>query len=408
MAFKLPGGKRVMRSTGISSAEPEVTARGMLDALENELANQTSREVGSKTTVAEFAIGWTAARKAAKQTNAGQDYDRLRMHVFPAIGAKRLGAVRVLDIRNLVKALRTLTLAPRTVINLYGLVRRLFADAVADELIASSPCVLRRGDLPKKRDKDPSWRAGAVFSREEAELLLSSPLIPMDRKVTYALGLLAGKRAGEIAALRWRSFDRTTRPLPRLLVVASYTQRNGFEKAPKTGNPREVPVHPTLLRILTEWEERGFAEYFGRDPRPDDLLIPNRWGRHRIDTSYIDGMNLDLKKLGLRHRTFHNTRRTFISLGRTDGANPSVLKSITHDQVGDQFDQYTTFTFEAKCEAVSCLKLTGRSVNAVPVKMAVGEAATRTATRGETTMQTHETAQEIRSSRRDSNPHHTT
>jgi hypothetical protein len=71
-----------------------------------------------------------------------------------------------------------------------------------------------------------------------------------------------------------------------------------------------------------------------------------------------------------------------------------VLKSITHDQVGDVFDQYTTFTFEAKAQAVSMLRLTGRVV-AMASKVASGAphpsprpAATRIATSERIIMQT--------------------
>ena len=50
---------------------------------------------------------------------------------------------------------------------------------------------------------------------------------------------------------------------------------------------------------------------------------------------------------------------------RSDGANRDVLKTITHDQVGDQFDQYTTFTWAVKCEAVTALQLSGRATHLV-------------------------------------------
>lgn len=387
IAFKLPGGQRVMRSSGVASSAPKFEALKVLHQVERELEQETLRTVGTKTTLAEFAIPWTATRKAAKQTNAQRDFDRLALHVFPTLGARRLGTVRPTDVRNLLRDLRAKGLAPRTVINIYSLLRRLFHDAVAEEQVIASPCVLKKGDLPKKRDKDPSWRARALFTREEAEQLLSSPLVPFDRRVTYGLALLTGMREGEIAALRWRSFEQRQAPLGRILVVASFTRHNGFEKETKTGNPREVPAHPTLARILKEWEERGFAELFGREPRPDDLIIPNRHGGYRTDHTF-EKIGIDLKALGLRRRRFHDTRRTFISLGRTDGANPAVLKSITHDQVGDVFDQYTTFTFEAKCEAVSRLQLSGRVVS-LASRAAAGArnpAATPTATRGGTPM----------------------
>jgi hypothetical protein len=36
------------------------------------------------------------------------------------------------------------------------------------------------------------------------------------------------------------------------------------------------------------------------------------------------------------------------------------LKTITHDQKGDQFDEYTSFDWSAKCAEVAKLKITGR------------------------------------------------
>lgn len=60
-------------------------------------------------------------------------------------------------------------LAPRTVRHVYGVLHRMFEDAVADELIASNPCAIKRGELPAKIDKDPTWRSRAVFAREEVE-----------------------------------------------------------------------------------------------------------------------------------------------------------------------------------------------------------------------------------------------
>ena len=72
---------------------------------------------------------------------------------------------------------------------------------MADEFIDATPCVVIKGELPKKTDKDPSWRATAVYTREEIEQLISDQRIPEDRCVLYALEAVAGPRHGEAAAL---------------------------------------------------------------------------------------------------------------------------------------------------------------------------------------------------------------
>ncbi|MBL8909850.1 MAG: hypothetical protein JNM17_04005, partial [Archangium sp.] len=169
--------------------------------------------------------------------------------------------------------------------------------------------------------------------------------------------------------------------LPKILVAVSYTRANKAEKDTKTDEPREVPMHPTLQRVLKEWGDVGFAEFFGREPKPDDLVVPNQWGGYRTDNTFLQGLARDLELLGVRKRRFHDFRRTFISLGRTDGANPDVLRSVTHQADGDQFDQYTTFSFETKCEAVMRLNITGRAVKAARLASGGNSPATRTATR---------------------------
>lgn len=113
----------------------------------------------------------------------------------------------------------------------------MFHDAVVEELIDTNPCVLKRGDLPKKIDKDPTWRPGAVFSREEVERLISSDALPEDRRTLYAVLMLAGLRFGEAAALRWSNYDAAAKPLGRLLLASSYNIKKKSVKAVKTRAP---------------------------------------------------------------------------------------------------------------------------------------------------------------------------
>src|SRR5205823_8723000 len=103
------------------------------------------------------------------------------------------------------RSLQRTDLAPRTIRHIYALLHVLFADAVANELIAATPCVLkeRRKELPPKRDDDPTWRKGAVFSREEVEALISDTRVPEERRVLYALLFLSAPRFRESSALRF-------------------------------------------------------------------------------------------------------------------------------------------------------------------------------------------------------------
>jgi integrase len=128
-----------------------------------------------------------------------------------------LAAVRTIDIVNLFRGIRTGTERPvsqRTVYNIYSVVAAMFRDAQLADRIERSPCVLGKRQLGPLTDKDPEWRSGAVFTRAEAEEILSTSAIPADRQMAYGLELLAGVRPGEAAGLRSWGRNPRARTLP--------------------------------------------------------------------------------------------------------------------------------------------------------------------------------------------------
>jgi integrase len=252
-------------------------------------------------TVREYAARWIAARVAHGLVCAGDDGARLRIHAMPIIGHLKMHEVEQRHIRDLMRMLRADgKLAPRSVRHLYAVLHTMFRDALIDGAIRSNPCVLRRGDLPKQVDKDPTWRVGAVFTRDELERLISDRRVPEDRRTFYALLGLTGLRFGEAAALRWRSYDATLEPLGRLLVASSWSTRGRLERATKTEQPRLVPVHPVLAKILARWKSDGWRSIMGRLPEPDDLLIPSRRGVHRSRYRTLKTFYKDADRLGMR------------------------------------------------------------------------------------------------------------
>ncbi len=264
IGYKEADGTRKYSPTKFTVGQ-EPKARKLLDAIERRI--QAAAEIGDAAlgplTVKRYLARWIEDRRLRKVASAGDDETRLQRHAVPELGALVLAEVRPSHIRSLVRNLKAKVgqgraqLAPRTVRHVYGVLHRMFEDAVADELIESNPCAIKRGELPAKIDKDPTWRSGAVFTREEVEQLISDERIPEDRRVFYAIAFLGGLRTGEVSALRFRAYDATIKPLGRLLVAASFDTRTRLEKSVKTGKPREAPIHPTLARVLAAWKLGG-------------------------------------------------------------------------------------------------------------------------------------------------------
>lgn len=399
---------------------------------------------------------WCDEREARAFSSAGDDRVRFKLHVLRAVvGGVRLGSlpldeVRPRHIRDLVRKLSADgNLAPRSIRNVYGMLHTFFHDAVVDELITANPCVLKQGELPGKIDKDPSWRAKAVYSRDEVEQLISDERVPSDRRVMYGVLFLAGLRCGEMAALTWTDYEQEAEPLGKLLVNKSYSIHLQRVKSVKTKVPREVPVHPTLARLLAEWKLHGWSEMVGRHPQADDLIIPARdWGQRalavevrdyraaldaepklsraelarslgvsrsavtqalkksdrarngeahhhgmfRTPSNVYSRMRDDLDRLGLRRRRVHDSRRTMITLALNDGARRDVLQGITHGFKGDIIDLYNTPLWELKCQELSKLKVSAKDPRSfaprvLPLEPQVlsRSAGTRTGTRFGTT-----------------------
>ncbi len=343
-AAGLDVGQEQQAETLLKKTEARVKAR--IDAGETEDSGPL--------TVERYAADWLKRRTT---TSKADDASRLKLHALPTLKRMRVEEVRPRHVRELVRKLAAGSLAPRTVRNVYGVLHTMFHDAQVEELIDSNPCVLKRGDLPKKIDKNPTWRPTAVFTRDEVERLISDERIPEDRRVLYAVLLLGGLRFGEGAALKWSSYDAKAIPLGKLVVASSYSVKKKAEKSVKTERPREVPVHPTLAEVLADWKVGGWARMMGRPAGTDDLLIPSRLGAHRSVNHSLKRFHEDCDRIGLRRRRQHDLRRTFITLARTDGARADVLEVVTHGPRGSIVDVYTSLPWSLLCGEVGKLRL---------------------------------------------------
>lgn len=316
---------------------------------------------GGPTTVATYAKRWLEEPSRAALSSIADITGHVNNHIIPRLGELRIIDVRPHHIRDFLRALKTdaeLDLAPKTILNVFGTLRTMFADAVVDELIVATPVAVKRQDLPEKVDKDPEWREKATYERAEIVQLLSSSKVPPERRIQYALKALAGLRHGEVAGLRWHHWTENTEPLGKLSIARTYQS-----KRTKTKVTRPVPVHPQLLRMLTAWRAL-WPQIYGREPEPDDFVVPTRTMRPVDPSDAVIAMKLDLTALELRldagehrDRGGHDLRAWFITSALADGAAPDALYAVTHTKKRDVASGYNRQRWSRLCEAVSALQL---------------------------------------------------
>jgi integrase len=313
--------------------------------------------------VMEYARTWCKARTNA---TAVEDLYWLEMYLGPSSLARtRLRAVRPRDAIAYVGWLAARPsrfggkLAPGSVRRVCALVGQMFRRAEIDELVLSSPWKLPPGTLPKLADKNPAARFGWRFSREEVVQIISDPRVNASRRVLYAIFFLTGCRYGEVAALRWRDYDSTLKPLGRIAVERTIDRRTRQEKpTTKTGVPREVPAHPALAAILKAWWDAGWQAHYGRAPEKNDFIVPTLKFVARARAECWNELQGDLDLLGLRRRKLHSTRHTLISMAIDDGARGDVMEWITHDASKRTIrNAYTHLSWETRCAEIAKVRI---------------------------------------------------
>ncbi len=365
LGYRTAAGKWTYAATGFPVGQ-EAKAKKLLEKIESRVAATSTIAAPAEgpLTVERYARHWLIERTALGIADVENEESRLEHHIYAALGELKLNEVRPRHIIDLIRKLRIAgKLAPKSIYNVYSVLKALFRDAHMADLIDTSPCVLTKYQLGENTDKDPEWRATAVYTRDELEMLIADPRLPEDRQVLYALEGLAALRHGEAAGLRWRHYDPTLSPLGGLTIATSYDKGRT-----KTKRSRRVPVHPTLAAMLAEWKLGGWPKMMGRPPGPDDLVVPMpksariALGTMRSKNESYKRLRRDLRLLGLRARRGHDLRRTMISLTRMDGARPDLLQVCTHNpkKGAGTIDLYTTYEWRSLCEEVGKLRIERR------------------------------------------------
>lgn len=360
-------GKQFWELVGTSRRDAEVRDRAMKKEIKNGtyVPNERSKSV----MVRQIAEVWANTRTSAY---AEEERKILERYLYPV---EWLANMLVADVRQRhivqwveqwktekVDDVRRVT--DKTIANAVGVLRMVFKYAHLKELCTQQPVVVPKTMLRRapKEEKE-------IYSIAECAVLLRHHSIPWPQRVLNAMLLLTGMRLGEVAGRRWRHLEEGT--------VAAIVVCDQYDGEPlKTERPRIVPVHPELHRILTEWAVEGFELYTGVRPTLDDFIVPNmsRWAqvRHHTESSLNKQFCKTAEAAGVRPRTVHSTRHSFVTHCRRFGARPDVLERVTHNSSGKIIDRYTHFEWEPVCEAVFALNLDAHP-DSQPGRMTPGE-----------------------------------
>lgn len=219
-------------------------------------------------TLKAYAQRWQGVQVSSEGTARIVD-NALRLHLLPELGDRRIGSVRRSDVQGFVKLLQSKDvgrtrggevrrLSAGHVRNIYDVTAQLFAAAVEDRIIASSPC--RKITLPKDHK-------GEIEPLSVEQVVALAGAFPKRYRAVAITLAGSGLRIGELLGLDVADVDFLRRTIR---VERQRTQTGALAPVKSKSSRRTVPIGEVvvdeLAAHLAEFPSREalFTDDFGR------------------------------------------------------------------------------------------------------------------------------------------------
>ena len=236
-----------------------IDAQRFVSQIEADLLRGQYIDPSDRTTVLDYAERWASGR-IHRPSTARRVQSMIDTHIAgTALGSRRLAAVTPSEVQAWASE-RAQVLAPTTLRNLVSLLRSVYASAVLDRLVASSPVV--RLSLPAThRERVVPLSVGQVAALAEA--------MPRRNRAMVIAQAGLGLRIGELLGLRVQDVDFMRRTVRVEWQIAPGAK---VRSVPKTRrSTRTVP----LPQVVAEALSVHVNEF---PPGPDGTLFTTRFG----------------------------------------------------------------------------------------------------------------------------------
>lgn len=335
----------------------EVSARSKAECLDKRKTRIREIEDGSYTpgvrpTVAAWMAHWCdviASDRVGPRTLANyRSY--VRKHIAVHVGARRLDALSVDDVRGLHRGVRDSGASDRVVQAVHNTLSKALKDAVREGVIAQNVC--DRMDRPRARMQERG-----SYSRAEVRAILTTARGDGPGEYSRWLAALTlGSRQAELLAFEWSRLDMNAGIADLSWQVQQLPWRHGHGCAcgpdasarqcrhkepdapswyelrpaykgrwftrPKTAaGVRALPLPGPVVDALGEWREVAPETSLG-------LVWPDNRGLPRLGREDREAWKDLCKRAGVRPLTLHSARHTMVSLLLEDGVDPEVIRQI--------------------------------------------------------------------------------
>jgi integrase len=176
-----------------------------------------------------------------------------------------------------------------------------------------------------------------VLTQQEAAALIASPAADKRRRLAILLGVLCGMRLGEVRGLLWGDID----PEAGIIHIRHNWQDLEGIKAPKNGEPRDVPL-PLAVK------EAGEAYQGGRTVEAGELVFGRKDGKPLCNGYFRMALGAELTAAGIcgeeqrkRNITFHSLRHTYVTLNRALGISDFEIQALAGHKSAAMMERYS-------------------------------------------------------------------
>ena len=292
-------------------------------------------------TVGEFLTTWLAASKSTVRLRTWERYGELvRLHLVPALGRTRLGALRPDQLQRLYAAKLDTGLSPRTVRYLHATLHRALNQAAKWGLLARNPATVVDPPAlpqPELRALSPAEVARLLETAREA----GDPLAPL-----WAVAFYSGCREGELLGLSWGDVDleRGRLTIRRTLIRA--TGGVPLFGQPKTRRSRRtitIPSSAVAILCALRGRQDDQRAQVGEAYHTHGLVFCSRTGTPLLPRNVIRRFKAALARAGLPTTVrFHDLRHAHATTLLAAGVHPKVASErLGHSSVMLTLDTYS-------------------------------------------------------------------
>ncbi|NJJ41564.1 site-specific integrase [Paenibacillus apii] len=324
-AFDLPSdpltGKRNQVFKGGFKTEKEAWAacrKAMADA------ERGANLKATKMTLAQYLQEYleTHAKPNFKPTSYDTEKTIIEARIIPALGKVKLEALTPRAIKTFYAELRK-SYSKDYVKNIHGVLKRALRLAYTESGLLGEDIMSKvsmRSKVNANEQKEMQF-----WTIEEFTRFLESSREHV-HYIVFSLAVYTGMRRGEVLGLRWQDIDFEHKEL-RVIQTANWTRNGLVIQRPKTNDSiRRVKLFQRIIDDLQARYEQvqAYKTEYGDAYEDNDLVCCYPSGGYIKPKRITEGMEVLVRKAGVKKIRFHDLRHTHASFLLRIGINPKV------------------------------------------------------------------------------------